>query len=772
MAHKVSCFLLGLMMASLAWAQPGIGQWQNVNSFVGVRHVCSAPDQVYAATRMALFSYHKEEFSTTPITKGNGLTDAGISTMAYDPATRSLLVAYTNSAIDIKQGSSLHHIADIKYSNISGDKQIYHIRFSAGRAYLATGFGIVVLNLNRHEIEETYYLGNNGSTATVYDIAFADSLIYAATDHGVLHAPKDSRRLHIREEWQPDTLAPFGTLSVRMLDICRGQLLAAACHNAPDTLTLFIQRSATQWDSLAPAHLRTLRCHNGHVLLNHYSSIDILDLELNPIATLTSLPEFGLAANDADIDADGTLWIGHPWAGILRVPKGYTAGYWHHPEGPNNDDYIYSIHCTHDRTFFCPGGKLPTYQNTYLPPSLAYQQKGEWHQFDFAGAQVSDVLNVAVDPTNRKHASATAWGYGVLDFEDGVLQHHFNQHNTPQLTAYSIGDFTHLRTAGLAYDLWGDLWVTNSLVANGLAVRHRNGEWESFNTSALFSGLADEKLEIDKIICDSVRGYKWFAGRANRIYVHNGSDKMAYINPNNGSKLETHTVTCLVQDRSGDIWFGTDKGLKVIYDGYRAFNNGGHGELSPVTCSNILFSEDGIYEYLMAYESITCLAVDGANRKWVGTSNNGLYLISANGQQEIHHFTTANSPLASDKIVALAVHPETGCVYIGTNMGVQTYRSTATVAYQEPSADIHAFPNPVRPDYDGPIAIKGFTRDAIVHITDARGHVVFATTAHGGQAIWNGRTQAGNPVQSGTYFVFASDQMGSMRSVTKILIIR
>jgi hypothetical protein len=284
--------------------------------------------------------------------------------------------------------------------------------------------------------------------------------------------------------------------------------------------------------------------------------------------------------------------------------------------------------------------------------------------------------------------------------------------------------------------------------------------------------LANDKKEIDKLVWDSVTDYKWFIGKANRIYVHDGVNKLAYVNPNNGSKLETHTVTCLVQDRSGDLWFGTDKGIKVIYDGYRAFANGGRGEMAPVNCSNILYNEDGINEYLMAYESITCMAVDGANRKWVGTSNNGLYLISANGLEQLHHFTTANSPLASDKIVALAVHPESGVVYVGTDMGLQSYRSTATVAYAEPMADIHAFPNPVRPGYDGPIAVKGFTRDALVHITDTRGHVVHSATAFGGQAVWDGRNQQGEPVASGTYFVFASDSSGNMRSVAKILILR
>ena len=259
---------------------------------------------------------------------------------------------------------------------------------------------------------------------------------------------------------------------------------------------------------------------------------------------------------------------------------------------------------------------------------------------------------MAVDPKDRKHISATSWGYGVLDIHNKVIDTLFDQTNSQgALVPFTSGSFTHLRVSGLAYDKQGNLWITNSLVDRGLVVRYHDGSWRNFDISPILQGLANDKKEIDKLVWDSVTDYKWFIGKANRIYVHDGVNKLAYVNPNNGSKLETHTVTCLVQDRSGDLWFGTDKGIKVIYDGYRAFANGGRGEMAPVNCSNILYNEDGINEYLMAYESITCMAVDGANRKWVGTSNNGLYLISANGLEQLHHFTTANSPLASDKIV-------------------------------------------------------------------------------------------------------------------------
>ena len=768
-------FLLLFAVGHVVSAQSAIGEWCDHNSFVAARHVCVAQSEVYAATRMALFRYRPEGKEVIPMTKSNGLTDVGISAMAYDQASQCLAVAYANSGVDLMQGGKVYHIADIRYSGQGGDKKIYHIRFDGDKVYLATGFGIVVVDARRHEVAETYYLGPDGESGVVYDVAFTEGHIVAGTDNGLMSAPRGSNRLHIYETWTRDTLSPLAGMSVRMLDVCNNRLVVAACTDNPDSMTTFYQQGSDNWGTWGTGTVRSLRCCGSQIVLNRFSSIEIYNSQFSLTDVITTLPTYGVAAEDADMDSDGTLWIGHTWAGLIEVPRGYTEVSAHAPAGPFNDDYVYSLATTYNKLYLCPGGKKPTYESAGILGSLSIFEKGEWSQISVADGipAFQDVLYMAVDPKDSKHISATSWGYGVLDIHDNQVQTLFDQSNTQgALEPFTSGTFIHHRVSGLAYDDQGNLWVTSSLVDHGLAVRYRDGSWRSFDISPVLQGLSVDKKEIDKLVWDSITGYKWFIGKSNRLFVHDGESRLAVVNPNNGSKLETHTVTCLVQDRSGDLWFGTDKGLKVIYDGYRAFANGGNGETSPVNCSNILFNEDGINEYLMAYESITCMAVDGANRKWVGTSNNGLYLISANGLEQLHHFTTANSPLASDKIVALTVHPESGVVYVGTDMGLQSYRSTATVGYTEPLADIHAFPNPVRPGYDGPIAVKGFTRDALVHITDARGHVVFSTNAHGGQAVWNGRTNNGDRVSSGTYYVFASDASGNMRSVAKILVIR
>lgn len=769
--------LLFLGMALCVAAQVAIGEWRDHSSFVSARNVCAGRDRVFVSTRMAMFCYDKGEYSVRPLTKQTGLTDVGVGTIAYNEEKDCLVVAYGNSAVDIRQGGVVSHVADIRQGNVSGDKKIYHVRFHGSRAYLATGFGIVVVDLLRKEIVETYYLGERGTPMAVYDVAFTDSLIVAGTDGGLLYAPKGSPRLRVADEWQRDTLSPLRGLAVRTVEVCRGRLVVAAYADSPDSMGVYYQQHDGGWGCWRVGRLVSLRCGNDRILLNRPDRIEIYDEQYRLEAEVTDIPNYGMSVRDADIDGDGTLWICHGWAGLVRMPRGYTTAQCYHPAGPNTDDNVYGLTATADRLYVAPGGKQPTYAGSYIDGRVVFYDCGDqrWHTVQRADESLRfmDVLNVAVDPRDRNHVSASAWGFGVLDIRDDVVQTLFAEANTGGVLApYRHGDFEHLRVSGLAYDGEGNLWVTNSLVANGLVVRYRSGEWGAFDISPLFGGLRDEQLEIDKIIWDSISGYKWFAGRANRIYVHDGDGRMAYVNPNNGSRLETHSVRCLVQDKSGDIWVGTDKGIKVIYDGYRAFDNGGRGELSPVTCSNILFSEDGIYEYLMAYEGITCIAVDGANRKWVGTANSGLYLLSANGLEELAHFTRANSPLYSDKITTVAVHPASGVVYVGTAYGLQSYRSTATEAGGRPAERIYAFPNPVRPGYDGPIAIKGFSGNALVHVTDARGHVVFATTAHGGQAVWNGCTASGDKVSSGTYFVFASDSNGKMRSVAKVLIVR
>ena len=760
-------FHLSSFTFHLSQAQTAVGHWRDCLDYSWTNHVAHAGDRIYAGAKGGVFCYDLDDNTLTRMCKGKGLNDVGIAALAYDPVTKSLVVAYNNSNVDLVIDGHTYNLSDIKRSEIPGDKSIYHVRFAHRRAYLATGFGVVVVNLDRQEIKETWYLGAGGTYTPVYDLAFMRDSLYAATGEGLKKISRSETHPTVSDRWTIDHRLDGQTAFE--LAAAGSHLLVATHTYLPDVDNLY-RKTDTGFALMHTGELHSLHVGGGYLAVSTSTSVMTYDTLLNYHGEVQSYHWGALVPNDAVYGDDGTLWVAHQWEGIIGLhPDG--AEEYHCPEGPGSSDNTYRLVPFNYRMMLCPGGHTSTYASAYLPPNLFTAVGREWSLLDKSNGVLdgmSDLVDVAVNPRDTHELVAALWGYGVASIRDNQVQTFYDASSTDgALVPYTSGSYSRLNTGAVAFDRRGDLWVLNSHSTHALAVRRTDGTWESFSTMAMVS-----TPEVDKLVCDSITGFKWFCGRSNIIYIHDGESRMAKVNPNNGSKLTTDAVTALVQDQNGSLWVGTNKGIKVIYDGYKAFNNGGNGEYSPVSCNNITITNGEFAEYLMAYESITAIAVDGANRKWVGTANGGLYLISANGLNQLEHFTVANSPLFSNKIVSLGINERTGEIYVGTDLGLQVYRGTATYAETFPLEKVYAFPNPVRPDYDGPIAIKGFTRNGTVHITDAAGHTVYSTTANGGQAIWNGRTQSGERVASGVYYVFASDAQGDNRSVAKILIIR
>lgn len=745
-------------------AQTAVGHWRDCLDYSYIHRVEVAGSTVYGAARGGVAVFDTEDRTLQTASKITGLSDVGIATIAHDPATGCLVVAYTNSNIDIVDRGHAYNISDIKRTELSSNKEIAAIRFHNRKAFVATGFGIVVLDLDRREISETWFLGSGGSHTSIYDIAFSADSIYAATAEGLKRISLSEAHPSISDRWS--TVTALDSVTVTMLAYYDGTLLCAGHTYDPLQLTLYSGTS-----EILSGEIRSIHVGAGRLAVSVDGNVIAYGPGMTDLGTYTAFTWGTLDANDAVFATDGTLWVAHPWAGIIGIaPDGSDEA--HQPAGPSSGDNSYRLRSFRNRMMLCPGGHTSTYANTYLAPNIYTNTGAEWRGLDLGNGAFSgmyDVVDAAVNPRDTNETVAALWGGGVASIRDNQVQQVYTSTNTEgALHPYTVGGYSSLRTGCVAFDKKGVLWVALSNTDHSLASRSRDGKWKAYSTAGLSSNL-----RVDKMVVDSVRGYIWFAGADNAIFVHDGESRYVRVNPNNGSKLQTESVNAIEQDQSGNIWIGTNKGIKVVYDGYNAFRNGvGTGETAPVSCSNITISNGDFSEYLMAYENITCIAVDGANRKWVGTASGGLYLLSANGMDQLEHFTSANSPLYSDKIVCLGIQPRSGDVYIGTDRGLQVYRGTATYADAEPQPEVYAYPNPVRPGYDGPIAIKGFTRNALVRVTDAAGNTVYSTQANGGQAIWNGRTANGEPVASGVYYVFASDAEGGNRSVAKILIVR
>jgi hypothetical protein len=297
----------------------------------------------------------------------------------------------------------------------------------------------------------------------------------------------------------------------------------------------------------------------------------------------------------------------------------------------------------------------------------------------------------------------------------------------------------------------------------------RDGSWQDF----IISDLTLTEHSLYNLVIDDY-GQKWFCarqaseGKGLCVFKEASMDS-----PGGGSfrRLTTQTgqgalpdifVKSIAKDKDGSIWLGTSAGVAVIYNPGSAFTG------DNIDAQRIIIQQDGYNQYLLETEVVSAIAIDGANRKWFGTYNGGVFFMSADGTKQLLNFNTENSPLPSNAILSIAIDDVSGEVFFATDKGIISYRGDATEG-GETCKDYFVFPNPIRHDYKGPIAIRGLTANADVKITDVAGNIVFHTKANGGEAIWNGNNMDGKRAQTGVYTVFVTNEDGSQTCATKMI---
>ena len=316
----------------------------------------------------------------------------------------------------------------------------------------------------------------------------------------------------------------------------------------------------------------------------------------------------------------------------------------------------------------------------------------------------------------------------------------------------------------MAFDKTGNLWFNNSLVENGLKTLKSNGTWSSNSMRGVVSNINENygTLVIDK------NGTKWFVSGANGVIGFNENTtpkfKLAASDDDLGNPLLANARALAIDNRN-QLWIGTMGGLRVLPSVDRFM---GDEELKT---NSIIIMEDGLAQELLYEQFITDIVVDGANNKWIGTADAGVFLVSSNGQETIHRFTRENSPLPSNTINDIDVNPTTGEVFFATSAGLVSYKGTSTKGNDDLS-NVYVYPNPVRPEFYGTVKISGLINKANVKITDIEGNLVYEATSEGGTLEWDTMAFGKYRVASGVYMVFIAAEDGVETKVKKIMIIR
>jgi len=229
--------------------------------------------------------------------------------------------------------------------------------------------------------------------------------------------------------------------------------------------------------------------------------------------------------------------------------------------------------------------------------------------------------------------------------------------------------------------------------------------------------------------------------------------------------LPYNHVFSIAVDNNNRLWIGTTWGIRVLPSVDR-FLTEDQPRVNP-----IIIMEEGLAQELLYRQTVSKIKVDGADQKWLGTLGAGVFLVSSNGQETIHHFTKDNSPLPSNNILDIDINPKTGEVFFATDKGMVSYKGAATLASDDLSG-VYVYPNPVRPEYFGTVKIAGLTDKANIKITDIEGNLVHEAKSEGGTIEWDTTAFGKYRVASGVYMIFLTTEDATQTKVKKVMIIR
>jgi len=787
-SNQLLTFIFLIFFSSVAVAQDeapsqnvAIGEWRAYLPYTIGNYVTQNASTVFYASDFSLLAIDKVENSVERLTKVNGLSDVEISLLKHSPFNDVLIAVYENRNIDFITPDGTINFPFVKDKNVAGDQTIYDITFvTPNRVFLSAGFGILELD------PETTTVNNDIRTGiAVTSFAALDGFFYAATEEGI----------YVAEDDPSVNLLDF-TNNWRLLDDSDGFPLdysSNAVFTLDDQLvvdvndSLFFYKNGLQNNFYHKEGftIEFLSAEGAQLLVGLdcegcVDNLAILEKDGSLIRELGS--PCVLNIQSAVQDAQGRVWIadrGREFRVLQNINGNCTLETY---EGVASGN-IWDLEVRGDELWVATGGFNVT--NGYLfrqDGVLRLQENGSWIQYtrnnreEFGGEDralgggddIFDFTTITASPTEEK-VYLGSYMEGVLEFDlEADEMTLFNEHSS--LLSETIGDPNRSRTGGIALDSDENVWVTSYLGEDILSVLVK----ETGNVVTFPSAKCGGFSEILDVVIDGA-GNKWMrvASSGAGLIVFNefdlndsNDDRCRFLSTNN-SFLPSNDVLSLEVDLDGDVWVGTANGVIIFQCGSQVFD--------PEICGGFIQAVDvgGDLDELLEGESVQAIAVDGANRKWFGTTN-GVFLQSEDGKDLLASFTETNSPLFDNNIIDIEVRQETGEVFIGTARGLQSIRTDATAGGVINSQDVNVFPNPVRPDYEGPIAINGLARDANVKITDITGRLIFETEALGGQAIWDGRDYNGRKASSGVYLVISTATRNfdnPQTAVAKIMIV-
>jgi len=760
-----------------------IGSWKIYPAYTISTFNEPAGHRIYSIMEGKLMAYDTDDGSITTFDWQKQLSDVTINFIRYNAESKRLIIIYDNGNIDLlstEDDSDVINLAQLKNSTMI-NKDVNFVQ-SAGRyAYVCTGFGIVVVDMVEGIIRDSYELGLNVKSCALGKKKFFIGCKSSDNTKSGLWCASLEDNLKDKANWKQLN----NNFQAQHMETFAGRVWI---HT--DAYLSVMNEEEDKWTNIQAGTMRPtpqyMSVNNQQLIIGNankiliYKNAEDAPTELTGTFTWNNLTQRG-----------NEYWASDGESGLqaYRLNNGEfkltTSGI--HPNSPLHDYSLYLKRVGND--ILVAGGNRNYESPARTGTAMILYSDGSWTTFDGASAKKAfpneryqDVTSVVQDPNDANHYYAGTSRSGIFEFRNAVCTGHIGLENSPlkSILPTNANPQYFVSADAITYDYEGNLWMLNCTEGKekaSIRILKNNGTWAAIPCSEIESAST-----IDKIMFDS-RGWAWFISRRmtergvfilnyNNTIDNTSDDRrrlFTTIINQDGTSYTPDNFFCTAEDLDGSVWVGTELGPFVARD-VENFQS------SNYTFEQVKISRNdgsGLADYLFNGIAIRSIAIDGAGRKWFGTENDGVYLVSEDCQEQIYHFNIDNSLLPSNLVTDILIHPTTGTVYFATGKGLCSFVSDATQPSDNLDEDeVYAYPNPVDPDYNGPIVVRGLVKDCEIKIVSPTGQLVWSGQSKGGTFTWNGRNQSGKRPASGIYTVIANTPDGEEAVATRITIIR
>jgi ligand-binding sensor domain-containing protein len=744
-----------------------VGTWKSYTDMKIIRRLAGSSKGLLAATSGGVFEYTRFDDSYIRYTNTDGLASIDVTAIATD-GNGTIIAGAGSGMISIREpASGWYAVPDIVRASDKPKKGINILRYVDGRVYIGADFGVAVYNIVKRQFEDTYTkFGDMPSLTKVNDICINGTQIVVATEKGIAYSELTGKNLQDPSAWQTFTQfnsVPVGEVtSVVVLD----NTLLAATNNAFYILDGSVWSQALQSMSIESSVV--LRKQGRYV----YAVMPLVLYRINNGTDFIQIGERTDASgylpktflSDVMDLSDTSIVVASNCGFSFNTPTASRKWSFQQPNGPNSNQFL-SMSVDDDGMLWSASGKDNASFGAYSFNGTTWTNYTTTSKPPFPDNSI-----YSTSPGPNGSMFFATWGGGVIRrTRDGYIQT-FNSTNLPDFPGFSTGpNFCPISAA--TRDSQGNVWFLHyrSDSRGMLSCFTPDSVWRFYKNpfgQDLWTGYnpgEDPRIAIDQF------GKKWIVMQDQRVIngllVFNDNhtplnildDTWQKVEVNDPGGLNASSVYCTVVDHLGDVWVGTDKGLRTIFNPITA-------DHITRTCYNTRCNIEG--------EVINCIAVDPVNNKWIGTANNGVFILSSDGSEILQHFSADNCPLLGNTITSIVIHPRNGIAYIGTQNGLSSLQTEFSQPV-ETFTTLKITPNPFRPELDQQMTIDGLVEGSTIKIITPSGSRIAEFVSPGGRiAFWNGKTSEGTFAPSGIYFIIAYGIDGTQLTVAKAAVIR